>query len=57
MRVWPHESRGAILMTVIEGLAESLRAAGLEVLLHRDLPPGDGCLSLGQAVIAHYRLR
>ena len=41
---------------LVEGLAESLRDAGLQVLLHRDLPPGDGCLSLGQAVIAHHRL-
>jgi len=41
---------------LVEGLAGSLREAGLRVLLHRDLPPGDGCLSLGQAVIAHHRL-
>jgi len=41
---------------VVEGLAASLRDADLQVLLHRDLPPGDGCLSLGQAVIAHHHL-
>ncbi len=41
---------------LVEELAGALREAGLGVLLHRDLPPGDGCLSLGQAVIAHHRL-
>lgn len=41
---------------LVEALAEALRQAGLRVLLHRALPPGDGCLSLGQAVIAHHRL-
>ena len=33
-------------------LAERLARAGLEVILHRRMPTGDGGLSLGQAVIA-----
>ena len=41
---------------LVEALAQTLRDVGLQVLLHRALPPGDGCLSLGQAVIAHHRL-
>jgi len=41
---------------LVEGLSRSLRSAGLQVFLHKDLPPGDGCLSLGQAVVAHHRL-
>ena len=29
-----------------------LQEKGIEILLHRLLPPNDGCISLGQAVIA-----
>ncbi|MDL2216238.1 carbamoyltransferase HypF [Desulfovibrio sp. OttesenSCG-928-M14] len=30
-------------------LARNLESAGLQVLEHRQMPPGDGCISLGQA--------
>ncbi|MCX7590278.1 MAG: hypothetical protein N2255_01480, partial [Kiritimatiellae bacterium] len=33
-------------------LVEELERLGLRVLLHRKTPPNDGCLSLGQVVIA-----
>ena len=37
-------------LTVAVELPRALKALGLTVLTHRQLPPGDGCISLGQAV-------
>ena len=41
---------------VVHHLATGLRASGFRVLLHRELPPNDGCISAGQVVIAAARL-
>jgi hydrogenase maturation protein HypF len=37
---------------LLEGTADQLGAAGFEVYLHAEIPPNDGGISLGQAVIA-----
>ena len=37
-------------VTLALSLASALEEKGLIPLLHKDLPPGDGCISLGQAV-------
>ncbi|MFO7946468.1 MAG: carbamoyltransferase HypF [Armatimonadota bacterium] len=42
---------------LVETLSARLRNSGIEVLLHKSLPPGDACLSLGQALIAHHRTK
>ena len=42
---------------LIERASNALRSAGFEVLLHRQTPPNDGCVSLGQVAVAAARLR
>lgn len=41
---------------LLNGLTEALSKDGFTVLSHHLLPPGDGCLSLGQAVIGRCHL-
>jgi hydrogenase maturation protein HypF len=45
---------GGVFMNRIltERLAARLKAVGLKVRLHRTTPPNDGCIALGQAVVA-----
>ncbi len=42
---------------LVERAAERLERAGFEVLLHRQVPPNDGGISLGQVAVAAARLR
>jgi hydrogenase maturation protein HypF len=39
---------------LFSGAVDRLQEAGLQPLLHRHLPGNDGCISLGQAVVAHF---
>ena len=45
---------GGVFMNQIlnERLIPALEARGWRVLIHRQTPPNDGCIALGQAVIA-----
>lgn len=42
---------------LLKGLKERLEELGFEVLTHRQTPPNDGCISLGQVAVAGARLR
>ncbi|MGH2776160.1 MAG: carbamoyltransferase HypF [Actinomycetota bacterium] len=42
---------------LLERVAAGLEPAGFEVLAHRRVPPNDGGISLGQAVVANARMR
>ena len=37
-------------------VVEALETEGFKVLTHRDVPCNDGCISLGQAVVANFAL-
>ncbi|MFA6465011.1 MAG: hypothetical protein WCT30_04590 [Desulfurivibrionaceae bacterium] len=42
---------------LLEGMVASLGRAGFQVLVHKELPCNDGCISLGQAVIGRQALK
>jgi len=46
-------SGGVFMNRILTGLlTPQLEAMGLTVLLHRDTPPNDGCIAIGQAIVA-----
>lgn len=47
----------AVNRPLVQALQHHLSAAGVELLLPRRVPPGDGGLALGQALIARRRLK
>jgi hydrogenase maturation protein HypF len=44
-------------MRLLEGVIPALQACGFEVFWHHRVPPNDGGIALGQAVIANERIR
>jgi hydrogenase maturation protein HypF len=42
----------AYSLPIVEMLASRMEARGLELLLHDRIPPGDGGISSGQALVA-----
>ncbi len=48
---------GGVFMNryLVEQCAVQLQEAGFTVVLNQELPPNDGCISLGQAIIAAHR--
>ena len=45
----------AVNRYLVEHVLADLAAAGFTVAINRDLPPNDGCISLGEAVVASAR--
>ncbi|MDY0188650.1 MAG: hypothetical protein RBR16_12085 [Syntrophus sp. (in: bacteria)] len=43
--------------TLFNGVSRELKKDGFAVYTHINLPPNDGCIALGQAVVAATRLK
>jgi hydrogenase maturation protein HypF len=64
-RIWQHDGLKQVCLSggtfqnmyLLQHSVAGLRQAGFEVFLHATVPPNDGGISLGQAVIANQRLR